>query len=259
MPAAQSVSPVRVSESFGDGADVAADDLLDLGVLLALDEIQVAELLTAARARVCKRHIRGDLAGDHLKEGEFSVLVGDGLEDEQAGLSVGIDGDLALRRLFRLGVEGGRRVVDKPLKQVEGAEALEGGAAEDRGERKVLYALADAGKQLLLGKGLAAEELLHQLLGGLGHVLGEQGVILLDPVVHLGRDGHLYAFAAVELIGFFMRDVDGAGELSALERRNGERAERDAEGVAETLEGAEKVGVLLVELADVEKLGQPAL
>ena len=79
---------------LGDGADVAAADLLDLLVLLALEGVETAELFGVAGGGVVEGHIAGDLAADDLDQRELAVLVGNGLEDDGGGGAVFIVGDL---------------------------------------------------------------------------------------------------------------------------------------------------------------------
>ena len=79
---------------LGDGADVAAADLLDLLVLLALEGVETAELFGVAGGGVVEGHIAGDLAADDLDQRELAVLVGNGLEDDGGGGTVFIVGDL---------------------------------------------------------------------------------------------------------------------------------------------------------------------
>ena len=60
---------------LGDGADIAAHQLLDLGGLLAPHGIQAAQLLVVAGAGIDHGHIRRDAAGEDLHEGVLAVLV----------------------------------------------------------------------------------------------------------------------------------------------------------------------------------------
>ena len=60
---------------FSDGADIAAGDLLDLLVLLALDGIQAAKLLCFAGGGIVESHIAGDLAGNREYLPYWSEMV----------------------------------------------------------------------------------------------------------------------------------------------------------------------------------------
>ena len=229
-------------------ADVAAAELLDLDVLLALHIVDVAELLLGAAAGVREGHVGRDLAGDDLEEAELAELVAEGLVDDGAGGAVLIDGLAALAR-------GGEEVLDG-VEQLEGAEAGGGRAAED-GD---YLALGDAAGQgavyLVAGELHGLEVLLHELLAGAGGVLGYLVVELLDAVGHGIGDGALAALVAVVLIGLAPDDVDYAGALAALDYGSRHGAEARAELLAQGGEGSEVVRVLLVDLGDVDGLRQ---
>ena len=246
LAVAEGVAGLGVGE-LAHGADVAAADLLDLDVLLALHVVDVAELLLRAGAGVHQGHVRRDLAGDDLEEGELAELVGDGLVDYGLGRGVLVH---ALAALARVGEE----VLDG-VEQHDGAEAGDGAAAEDGGD----LALGDAGAEravdLLGGELHGLEVLVHQLLAGAGGVLGDLAVKLLNAAGHVGGHGDLGALLALVLVGLAGEDVHQAGDLGAVHDGGGHGAQRGAEFLAQLLKGLVEVGVLLVHLGDVYGTG----
>ena len=251
---------------LGDGADVAAGELLDLGVLLALGNVQAAELLGLARAGVDHRHIGLDGAGEHLDVGILAVLVGNGLEDERGRQCAGRDDELGGLAVLILSHEGAGvlrlgKKLDDGIHQDTGAHALKGGAAHDGEEGEILHALAQALDHLGIGEILAGEELLHELLARLGDGL-------LERVVELIKHGKLVlghfdldaAAGGVELERALMQHVDDADDLLVLVPDGGDDGgDVLAEALAQRGESGVIVGVLLIDLGDVDQTGESIL
>ena len=247
LAVAERVAGLGVGE-LRHGADVAAADLLDLNVLLALHVVDVAELLLRSASRVHEGHVGRDLAGDDLEQGELAELVGDGLINDRLRGAVLIDELAALTRV-------GEEVLDG-IEQNDGAEAGGGAAAEDRGDLAVGNAGAQGAVDLLSGELHGLEVLVHELLAGAGGVLGYLIVHLLDPVGHAAGHGDLGALLALVLIGLAGENIDEAGDLGALHDGSGHGAERGSELPAQLLEGLVEIGVLLIYLGDVDGTGQ---
>ena len=250
---------------LADGADVAAGQLLDLGGLLAAHLVQTAQLFGVAGAGVDQGQVRGDLAGEDLDEGILAVLVGDGLEDVSRGHAAGGDDEF-----FRFAVLGGGLVVvalhgvgqqvHDVVHQHEGAHAVDGGAEEDGEHGQLPHALAQAADHLRVGEGLAAEILVHHLLGGLGDGLFQGLVELGDHIGLLGGDLDLDALVVLQLKGTLVQHVDEAGGVLILvPHGNGQGSDLVAIALAQGVEGRVVIAVLLVGLGDIDEPGHVAL
>ena len=251
---------------LGDGADVAAGELLDLGILLALGDVQAAELLGLAGAGVDHGHIGLDGAGEHLDVGILAVLVGNGLEDERGRQCAGRDDELGGLAVLILGHQGAGvlrlgKKLDDGIHQDARAHALNGGAAHDREEGQVLNALAQAMDHLGIGEVFTGEELFHKFLARLGDGLLERVVELIEHGLFVLRHFDLDAAAAgAELERALMQHVDDADDLLALVPDGGDDGgDVLAEALAQRVERGVVVGVLLVGLGDVEQTGERVL
>ena len=245
---------------LGEDADVAAADLGGLSVVLALREEHVAELFRVAGADVLDGHGVLDVAGDDLEVGVLAVLVGHGVEDESHGAAVRVELEFRLFAIDDLGhglaLEGVRRELDEIGQQVRGAEAGIGAAAENGRDAPSTNAGLDAGEQLFFGERLFHEELLHEGFVGLGDLLVQLGHVFFDLVGRIGGQGDLFAGFVVRLL----RDqVDHADSLVAVHDREREGDDGRAEHLTQRVEHIEEVGMLFVELGDVEHRGQAGL
>ena len=119
----------------------------------------------------------------------------------------------------------------------------------------------DTVDELLLREGLALEELLHELVGGLGNSLGNSGNKSLDTVLellaylscrHIGLDS---IALAVVLVSLHLDEVDVGDYLSAADNGNNYGANRRSENGLEVSEDVEEVSVLVVYLCYDEHLG----
>ena len=251
---------------LGDGADVAAGELLDLGILLALGDVQAAELLGLAGAGIDHGHIGLDGAGEHLDVGILAVLVGNGLEDERGRQCAGRDDELGGLAVLILGHQGAGvlrlgKKLDDGIHQDARAHALNGGAAHDREEGQVLDALAQAMDHLGIGEVFTGEELFHKFLARLGDGLLERVVELIEHGLFVLRHFDLDAAAAgAELECALMQHVDDADDLLAVVPDGGDDGGNVlAEALAQRVERGVVVGVLLVGLGDVEQTGERVL
>jgi len=240
-----------------DGADVAAADFLRLLALLALHDIQAADLLGVAGRHVVERHIALDLAADDLDDGILAILVGDGLEHQRRGRPVRIIGHLDGVAVVILGGNGrhvGRNghKVDDRLHQHLHAETGHRAAAEDRADAAVAHADLQTLGHLLVGELHCVEELLHQLLVGTGGGFHQLRAQCLDIVRHVGGDGAL----ALGVIGLVMQQVDdgGHGLVTADDRRH-QRYDALAELGLDRLEAGGVVAVFLLGTVDENHAG----
>ena len=250
---------------LADGADVAAGELLDLLGLLAPHLIQAAQLLGVAGAGVHQGQIGGDVAGENLDEGVLAVLVGDGLKHEGAGHAAGSNRELLLgavgsNALTHIALGGVGHELHDVIHEHQGAHGVHGGAAQHGEQGQLPHALAQALDHFHVSKVLAGEELVHELLAGLGHGL-LQGVVELgdDLFLALG-DVDLHALAVLHLVGALVEHVDDACDLLVLVP-DGHHHGSDlvAEALTQGLEGGVVVGILLVGLGDVDKAGHVPL
>ena len=91
---------------------------------------------------------------------------------------------------------------------------VDGAAAEHGGDEAVLDALAHSLDDLLGGECLAAEELLHQLVVGLGDGLAHGLDQALEAVTDVGQV-HLHLLAALILEGFWLNRLMYTGVPSS--------------------------------------------
>ena len=244
---------------LADGADVAAGELLDLLGLLAPHLIQTAQLLAAAGAGVHQGQVGGDVAGQDLDEGVLAVLVGHSLKDEGAGHAAGSHGELLLGAvgggsLAHVALGGVGKQVHNVVHEHQGAHGVDGGAAQHREQGQLPHALAQALDHLGVGEGLAAEVLVHHLLGGFGHGL-LQGLVELGDHVHLvGGDVHFHPLVVLQLIGPLVEHVDEAGGvLVRVPHGNHQGGNLVAVLLPQGVEGGVVVAVFLVGLGDIDK------
>ena len=250
---------------LADGPDVAAQQLLDFLALFALHDVQAAQLLHLPGGGVHQGHVGGDVAGQHLDEGELAVLVGHGLEHEGGGhRALGGDELLLLAVLVHAGgghaLEGVGQQVHNEVQQHQGAQPVQGGAAHHGHHGAVLHARPQALHDLGVGEGLAAEELVHELLAGFGHGLHELVIDLVDHVHLVGGDGDLLALVPGRLKGPLVEHVHHAGDpLVLVPDGHHQGGHALAEGLPQGVEGGVEVDIVLVHLGDVDDPGQLAL
>ena len=140
--------------------------------------------------------------------------------------------------------------------QHQGAQAVDGGAAEDGEEAQLPDALAQALDHLGVGEVLAGEELVHELLRGLGHGLLQSVVELGDDLLFPLGDLDLHPLHVPHLIGPLIHHVDDAGDLLVLVP-DGHHHGGDLVAVLlpQGVEGGVVVGVVLVGLGDIDEAG----
>ena len=133
-----------------------------------------------------------------------------------------------------------------------------GGAAAENGRNgTALHTGGNTLLDLLLGKGLFHEELLHQGVIGLGHSFVQGHLHLLDTVCGRGGDGNLIELIGlgVELIGLLIHQVNVAVYHIAIHVGDDNRADGIAEHFLDALEGLIEIGMLHIQLIDEERLG----
>ena len=246
---------------LADGADVAAADLLDLLALLALHDVQAAQLLGVAGGGVIQGHIAGDPATEHLHHGVLAVLIGDGLKDDGGGGAVGIAGHLdivavvILRRLSRH-IRGHGDQIQNGLHQHLHAQTGDGGAAQHRADAAVPDAQLQATGHVLGGQLHGVEELLHQLLVGAGgglHQLSPQGLYLVG---HIGGNGAGSGLAALDLVSGVMQQIHDARDLLVAVNDRGHNGNHGlAELALQSIQAGLIVAVVLVGAVDEDHAG----
>ncbi len=119
----------------------------------------------------------------------------------------------------------------------------------------------DTVDELLLSEGLALEELLHELVGGLSNSLGNGCNKSLDTVLELFgylSSGHISldcVAIAVVFVSLHFDEVDVGNYLSAADNGNNNRAYGRTENGLELCENVEEVSVLVIYLGNDEHLG----
>ena len=244
---------------LGHGADITGTDGINLILLFAAAAQQLAQTLRLAGSGIYGGHAGGQLAGDDLDEGQLADEgVGNGLKDESGlgGIGIALDG-LTLDGLLTAAVGGTGQEVNDGIHEDLAAGAGGGAAAEYGSDGAALYAGGDALLDLLLGEGLLHEELLHELIVGLGHGFIQRHLHLLDAVGSGGGDGNLIELIGlgVELIGLIIHQVDVAIDGIALHVGDDDGADGIAEHFLDALEGLIEIGVLHIQLIDEECLG----
>ena len=246
---------------LADSADVAAGELLDLFGLLAPHDVQASQLLVVAGAGVHQGQVGGDIAGENLDEGVLAVLVGDGLEHEGTGHAAGSDCELLLgavgsNALTHVALGGVGHQFHDVVHQHQGAHGVHRRAAQHGEQGQLTHALAQALDHLDIGEVLAGEELIHELLAGLGHGLLQSVVKLGDDVFLAFGDVDLDALAVLHLIGALVEHVDDAGDLLILVPDGHDHgSDLVAEALTQGVEGGVVVGVFLIGLRDIDKTG----
>ena len=244
---------------LGNDHDVARIGMADLGHLAAAHHVEVRQALALARARVHELHARLDGAGEHLDEGDASLLgIVEGLEDEDDGTLV-IGGDLEGVAVDQrhLAVVGGRGEVGGDVVH-QGVDALLLRAAT--GEHRDEQALGDGGGQqaldLFLRKALALEVLLHELVVGLGNQLAQRFMRGLCLRAQLLGDVELGLIGAVALARLHADQVDDAVEIRTGAPGQGHGAQAHTEALAQHLHAHSVIGVLLVDAVDEHRARQ---
>ena len=144
--------------------------------------------------------------------------------------------------------------------QHERAHAVDSGAAQHREQAQLPDALAQALDHLGVGEVLAAEELVHELLAGLGHGLLEGVVELLNDLALALGDLDLHALEILHLIGALIQNIDDAGDpLVFVPDGHHDGGNLLAEALTQGLEGGVVVAVVLIGLGDIDEAGHVPL
>ena len=239
-------------------ADVAAADLAGLGVVLALGEEHVAQLFVIAGAGVDDGQRILHVAGDDFEVGVFAVLIGKGIEHEGHGAAGRVELDFGLVAVVvdgdhGLALGGVRGVLNDIFDELDGTQARCGAAAEDRRDAALLQTGLDALAQLFFGEGLFHEEFLHELFVRLRDLLVDAHHVLFNLLFRVSRQGNLFAAGVIRLLG---QHVDNADGLFAMENGEGQGNDAGAEGIPQGVEDSKIVGVLFIQLGDIEHCGK---
>ena len=249
---------------LGHGADLAGLQLAGRLLLLAVEQQQLADPLVLAPVGIPGVALAVERARVHPQVGQpADVRVGRGLEhpDQERARRIGLDRDL----VARLGLAGdGRRLVggrgqvaDERIEQPAEPDVLGRAADEDRGQDRLLDALAEAGLQLGVADLLAVEVLGQHVVVGLGGGLEELVAATSHLRLQLGRDRDLGLLLAVPLPGRAMDEIDVAAERLGGPDREVEWRDLGAEGRPERVEDRRRIGVLAIRLVD-EEAGRPS-
>ena len=246
---------------LGNGTDIAAGELLDLGGLFAAHDIQASQFLRCAGTGVDHGQIRRQGSGEDLDKGVLAVLVGNGLEHEGRRHAAGRN-----HEFLRLAVGTGCLVivafhgigqqVHNVVHQHERTHARHSGTAQHREQTQLPHALTQALDHFRIGEILTAEELVHKGFAGLRHRF-------LQRVIELGNDRFLILrnldldpLEILHLESALIEHVDDAGHPLVL-IPNGDHHRRDllAEAFPQCLKRRVIIAVLLIRLGDVYKAG----
>ncbi len=165
---------------LGDAADVARDQLGDVGALLALEDHQVAEALGLLDAAVVGRRVAVQRAGDDAQDGDLAGEgIGEGLEHQRRERTGRIGGELDGSSPPRFRAGKGARSAGEGSRERKASSSAEGPTpwlAETRVTGKIwrrATAPSQALLQVFLRQGAVLEEALHQPVVGLGHRLDQ--------------------------------------------------------------------------------------
>ncbi len=249
----------RLRLELGHHDDVARGGSLDVLGLLAAHEVEVAEALGLAGARVRELHARRERAGEDLEEREPPVLgVVQRLEREGDGAVV-VRRDVELLAVDqRDPPEVGHRgePAHHGVHEADDAFLLDAGAAEHGDEQAVDHGLGEKTLELFLRDLLALEVLHHDLVVRLGHEVGELGACLLGGAAELVGYVRHDRLAVLEVARLHVHDVDDAREGLARAHRDGDRAELGAKALLEGGHRQVVVGVGAVDAVDEEGTGE---
>ena len=106
------------------------------------------------------------------------------------------------------------------------------------------------------GKRLFHEELLHEGLVSLCDLLVELGHVFFNLIAGVCGQGD---FLAVCVIGFFLNQVNQTDSRFTLHNGEGKRNDGSAEHLAQGIENVEEVGMLFIQLGDIEHGGKIGL
>ena len=235
--------------------DVARLRALHVSGFLAHHDIEMAQALLFARARVDKLHAGLEHARKHLKEAQAAYeRVGERLEGEGRGAVRLVDGDGGAVGHLEAAVaswvrEVGADVFHKPLDTL-----LDDGGTHEHGDEQLLRdGLVEQRLELVLRELLLAFEILHhKLVVGLGHKVAQLVAGRLRGIGELGGNGldALGVVALAEIAGFHADDVDDALEVGVLPDGDGDRAQTRTEARVERRHCHVEVGVLAVDMVD---------
>ncbi len=184
--------PCDSLRQLADDANIPSANIIGILLFFAPDGHQLAHPLRHTGPDVGGAGGGGQLAGHHLDIGHLPHKgVGDRFENKGGQGVVGVAVQVQLLAAGGLHllpgvIGGGGQDGDNGVEQGIDGLGGEGGAAEHRGDGAGAHTLEKALADLLLGEVLPGEELIHQLLGGLGHRFLD---VVLQGVHHPGGSG----------------------------------------------------------------------
>jgi len=241
---------------LGHDDDVASCRRRDLVSVTSGHEVDVAEALGLARARIDELDAGGDGTGQNLEEGEAAVLwVVERLEVKGNGAVV-IRGDVKLlavdkrdaTKVGHRGEPGHGGVHERDDALLTHAGTCEDGHEDTRGKR-----LAEKTLELVLGDDLALEIPHHELVVGLHDQLGELRARLVGGVCVRGGDVLDDDLAILEMASLHVHDVNDAGEVITYTHGNGDGREVVAEALPQHRHGRLDVSVRTIDTVDEDR------
>ena len=247
-----------------NGTDITGEQLADTNLILAVDDIDLADLFVGILDGIDNLGIGVQNTAQDLQVGDpADERVDCCLEDERGErfvfigfhvnrVALGIQClDMAL-----LGIT--REVFGNQVHQALDTDLVNGGAAVYRTD----IAAADTDPQalgdLMNIEFLFHEELFHQFFVSHGNRFGDFHVVFFDLVSQIRRD-FLRFIAVVKVPCLLPQDIDGTDCLTVLDNRHFERDNALAELAADIFQDIIKVGIRIVHLVDEEDGRQLAL
>ena len=248
-----------IGGQFGDCADIACGNFLDLLLLLAADKQQLAGTLGYTSSGIEQLGISSNLAGQNLDIGQLAdKRVGNRCEDIGTGglFDIALDLDhLILGLAFLAGNLGRRREHRNHRAQQKGQALLFlCAAAEYRGDGTVEDTLVQALYQLQHREFLTGEVFFHQVVVNLGDSLRNCADQAFQTMAHVGQLDFLTGAIFIS-IGFHADQVDVAFDLVVLDIRDNDRADLRAELVFQFFQHFIVIGMGGIHLADKDCAG----
>ena len=247
---------------LGQGADVARVELRHFRGLVALEDVELADLLLHFRVHVVQLVICLQHAGIHLDQGIFSDEgIHDGLPDK-SGLRLGkvivgvVDFVGLLVDAGNLAVLGAGHVFHDVVQQRVHALAQDVGAHGHGHDAAVAHIGAQGSPDLRVRKGLAAEVPLHHLLAGLRHGLHQRVPAQLQVRLIVLRNLAVHHFLALPAMSRLGDHVHVAYELLALTDGQVEGGHLLAVEIRHVLHHLAEGGIVHVHIGHIDESGQ---
>ena len=227
-------------------------------LLLAAQDVDAAALFGLVLAGVVERRLPAEHTGEDAEQGQLAdERVSDRLVDERGeGLVILADaGDvLARARVFARPVQTvvrrGREILRHQVEHTRDAHARCGRHGDDRHNRAVLHALAEARLDFLKRQFARLEVLFHQLFVRRCRLLNQVGVAFHQLTLHVFGHRHFDTLLVRAFIRLAVQHVHHATEGRAFAQRQQNRHDAVAVLRAQLRRNLVEVRVIAIHLVD---------